>query len=170
MNDPELKAITEVTKAIANLTEEQRRNVLLYVNARYGGKASPFRASSGITDPSAPITGEHESIGDLFDAANPKTESERVLVAGYWSQVVEGAADFESFPVNQHLKNLGHSVSNITRAIDTMLAQSPRYVLQVSKSGSAKQARKRYKLTREGVKRVQTMLAEKKGDADGTEG
>ena len=41
-----------------------------------------------------------------------------------------------------------------------MIDQTPRLILQTSKSGSAKQARKRYKVTREGVKRVQSMLAQ----------
>jgi hypothetical protein len=60
--------------------------------------------------------------------------------------------------VNKHLKHLGHPVSNITRAIDTMIDQTPRLILQTSKSGRAKQARKRYKVTRQGVKHVLAML------------
>src|SRR5260370_24539868 len=118
MDDPELKAITDVTKALSDLSEEQRRNVLVYVNARYGG-ARPTSAGAHLApshaeaDPSAHA--EFDSIGNFFDTADPKTEAERVLVAGYWKQVVEGAQDFESYPVNQQLKNLGHPVSNITR-------------------------------------------------------
>jgi hypothetical protein len=49
-----------------------------------------------------------------------------------------------------------------------MIAQTPRLILQTSKSGSSQQARKRYKVTREGVKRVQAMLNQQTdGGGDG---
>jgi hypothetical protein len=158
MNDPELKAITEVAKALADLTDEQRHNVLVYVNTRYGGRIPAGVRAGPAQEVEAVSAEQFDSIGDLFDAADPQTESNKVLVAAYWTQVVEKAEDFESYPVNQQLKNLGHPVSNITRALDTMQAQSPRLVRQTSKSGSSKQARKRYRITREGIKYVQAMV------------
>jgi hypothetical protein len=169
MNDPELKALGEVTKALVDLTEEQRRNVLLYVNARYGGQVAPIRRQTNPAESEiAPgASTQFASIGDLFDAVNPQTEAERVLAVAYWLQSVEGSADFESYPVNKHLKHLGHPVSNITRALDSMISQTPRLILQTSKSGSAKQARKRYKMTREGIKRVQSLIDQNSGDANG---
>jgi hypothetical protein len=170
MNDPELKAIGEIANALADLTDEQRRNVLLYVNARYSSQLPPLRgrtATSTDSDRPALGAGQYADLGDLFDAANPQTEAERVLVVAYWVQVVEGTEGFESFRVNKELKHLGHHVSNITRAIDSMIGQTPRLILQTSKSGSARQARKRYKVTREGIKRVQAMLAQSNGDDNG---
>jgi hypothetical protein len=163
MQDPELKALTAITEALSNLDEVQRRNVLLYVNVRYGIQLARQPGSpdvdSAVTNPS-----QFSNIGDFFDAADPQTEAERVLVGGYWVQVVEGADDFESMQVNRHLKNLGHPVSNITRALDSMMSQNPRMVIQTQKSGTSKQARKRYKVTREGIKRVQAMLTDLAGD------
>jgi len=172
MNDPELDALASVSKALAELTEEQRRNVLLYVNARYGGQFVP-RASekSGVaSEAGAGERGnrEYASLGDFFDAADPQTEADRVLVVAYWMQVIEGAADFESFPVNKELKQLGHTVSNITRALDSLIGQTPRLILQTGKSGSTQQARKKYKVTREGTKRVQSMLAQNSGGESGS--
>lgn len=168
MNDPEIKAIGEITKALTELSDEQRHNVLLYVNARYGGQSAP-RARVTTTDAAdlPPPGNQYSSIGDFFDAVNPQTEAERVLAVAYWIQTVEGEEAFESYPVNKHLKHLGHPVSNITRALDSMIDQTPRLILQTSKSGSAKQARKRYKVTREGIKRVQAMLAQANGDENG---
>jgi len=169
MIDPEIKAIGEIAKALSELEDEQRRNVLLYVNARYSAQFPPRLRLAGAVEPpyAAHEPGQYADIGDFFDSANPQTEADRVLVTAYWVQVVEGAEDFESFPVNKHLKHLGHPVSNITRALDTMIGQKPRLILQTSKSGSAKQARKRYKVTREGIKRVQGMLAQTVGDDNG---
>jgi len=169
MDDPEVKAIGDVTKALTSLTDEQRRNVLLYLNARYGGQVGQVRRPPVSTEPQPGVsaTSEFTDIGHFFDAADPKTEAERVLAVAYWLTAAEGEPEFESLPVNRHLKNLGHPVSNITRAFDSLISQSPRLVLQVSKSGGAKQARKRYKVTREGVKRVKAMLAQDSGDVDG---
>jgi hypothetical protein len=170
MNDPELKALGDITNALADLTEEQRRNVLLYVNARYGGQLPLMRrpATAG-TEPGVtlPDAAQYADIGDLFDTANPQTEEERVLVIAYWIQAIEGVENFEAFPVNKYLKHLGHPVSNITRALEAMIHQTPRLILQMSKSGTAKQARKRYKVTREGIKRVQAMLVQGNGEDNG---
>jgi hypothetical protein len=162
MSDPEVKAITEVAKALADLTEEQRHNVLAYVNTRYGGRLPAGVRAGPDQEAEAVSTEQFDRIGDLFDAADPQTEADKVLIAAYWAQVVEKAEEFEAYPVNQQLKNLGHPVSNITRALDTMRAQSPRLVRQTSKSGSSKQARKRYRVTREGIKYVQAMLGRAK--------
>jgi hypothetical protein len=149
-----------IAHALADLSDEQRRNVLLYINARYGGQAALRLSATGTVTAAEPDSGQHKSLGDFFDAVNPQTEADRVLAVSYWLQVVEGAADFESFPVNKNLKNLGHAVSNITRALDTLMDQTPRLVLQTSKTGSSKQARKKYKVTREGIKRIQSMIAQ----------
>lgn len=171
MHDPELKALNEITRAIAELDEEQRRNVLLYVNTRYGRQSPPALRGGGRNVVPAvdaeSVSDDYEGIGDFFDAADPETEAERVLVVAYWVQVVEGVEDLGAMQVSKQLKDLGHSVSNITRAFDSMMSQRPRLVIQVRKSGKAKQARKRYRVSREGIKRVQSMLAEIKGADDG---
>ena len=167
MDDPELVSLTQITKALAGLSEEQMHNVLLYVNARYGGRLRAAPPGGGIS--SAPVstdeldTEAYENMGDFFDATDPQTEADRVLVAAYWLQIIEETEDFAAINVNGHLKDLGHTVSNITRAFDSLINRSPRLARQIAKSGSAKQARKRYKVTREGIKRVKSMLAQPTG-------
>ena len=162
-SDPELEALDTIIGTLEGLEEARRRNVLLYVNARYGGGAPAQRTSGG------PMTGsfagegtmsasEFTDLGDLFDRANPQSQPDRVLVVAYWKQVVEGAESFEAYPVSKELKHLGHGVTNITGALDALIRQSPKLVLQVAKSGKARQARKRYKVTREGIRRVQVMV------------
>lgn len=159
--DLELKAIKTITGALEELGEEQRRGVLLYINNRYrlGGRESEITATGPAHRQLEDVATSHSDIGDFFDAVDPATEAERVLVGAYWVQVVEGAEEFESAQVNKHLKNLGHPVSNITRALDSMMTQSPRLVLQTQKSGTSKQARKRYKVTRAGTKKIQSMIS-----------
>lgn len=147
--------------------DDQRRNVLVYVDTRYGGQLAQVKRSTARPADAGAEAAGHASIGDLFDAADPQSEADRVLVAAYWLQVVEQAESFEAFPLSRHLKHLGHPVSNITRALGSVIGQTPRLVLQTSKSGRTRQARKRYKLTREGIRRVQAMLDQANGDQDG---
>jgi len=61
-------------------------------------------------------------------------------------------------PVSTELKNLGHGVANITRAFNDLKARRPALAIQVQKSGRAKQARKKYKITEAGLTKVRKML------------
>ena len=161
--DAEVGALNTIITTLGSLTEDQRRNVLLYVNARFGGvlrgrAQGNMGARSVGEEDVATDAPEYADLGALFDATNPQSEADRVLVVAYWKQVIEGATSFEAFPVSKELKHLGHGVSNITRALDALIKQSPKLVLQVAKSGRSQQARKRYKLTREGIRRVRAMV------------
>lgn len=168
MADPEVGALDTIIKALEGLADSQRRNVLLYMNARYGGKVAtsgvPRERPNGSDGHSATEAAKFASVGDLFDAVNPQSEGDRVLVVAYWKQVIEGADGFEAFGVSKELKHLGHGVANITRALGSLIDQSPKLVLQVAKSGKARQARKRYKVTREGIRKLQSMIP---GEGDG---
>lgn len=94
----------------------------------------------------------------LFNQVNPATAVERALVASYFVQVHKGSQDFGSQEINALLKDLGHGIENITLAFNGMMAQSPKLAMQVQKSGTSQQARKRYRLTHEGITRVKRML------------
>jgi DNA-binding MarR family transcriptional regulator len=73
-------------------------------------------------------------------------------------QVCQGNDGFDSYTANSALKQMGYTLSNITRALDILQAQDPKLVMQVRKTGSSRQARKVYKLTHAGLKRVAEML------------
>jgi Transcriptional regulator PadR-like family len=83
----------------------------------------------------------------------------RALVVGYWYQFVQGEAEFTGQTINSALKHLGYRAANITTAFDRLQAQRPALVVQVRKSGTSKQARKKYKLTNEGKRAVEQMIA-----------
>jgi hypothetical protein len=61
--------------------------------------------------------------------------------------------------LNRELKNLGHEVGNITRALQGNIDEKPALVLQLRKSGGTKQARKIYKLSVAGIKAVEARLS-----------
>lgn len=170
--DPEVEALNTIIGTLEALEEGRRRNVLLYVNARYGARPPGSRASPDPAIATLPsedaANAAFANLGDLFDRANPQSQADRVLVVAYWKQMIEGAESFEAFPVSKELKHLGHGVKNITGALDSLIQQSPKLVLQVAKSGKTRQARKRYKVTREGIRRVQVMIkaTQEQGESD----
>lgn len=98
------------------------------------------------------------TFAELFDAASPTSNGEKALVAGYWLQVCEGAEGFDSQSANKELKHLGHGLPNITAALETLKKTKPSLVLQLQKSGKTQQARKKYKVTVAGLKKVEEMV------------
>lgn len=160
----EIKAMAKIAEALNPLPEDSITRVLRWANDHYKAPAERTRGaiSSGVGDAAAshdrPIS-EYSDLPDFYSACNPGTDSEKALVVGYWFQFREGAVDFDTQRVNTELKHLGYQIGNITRAFDNLESMQPRLVVQVRKLGSAKQSRKRLKLTVEGKKAVEQMLA-----------
>jgi hypothetical protein len=167
VSDPmaELKAMKGVADALTGLHKDAVSRVLQWAAGSFGASVVPLpRAKSARTedeDDDMAAAQEFDSLADLYPAAQPKTDADRTLVAGYWYQFKEGQEEFGSQTLNRALKNLGHGVGNITRALETLKAQSPALVMQVRKSGSSQQARKKYKLTAAGKKAVELLIGQR---------
>ncbi len=148
--------------------------VLGWANERYGHKAASFHGTSVRLQPAFGSqsqsvqagVNEFAGVADLFSAAAPQTDADKALVVAYWVQERDGEAEWNSIGVNNTLKHLGHGVGNITEALDALIQQKPQLAIQTRKTGKTRQARKLYKLTTEGLKRVREMLAQA-GAAEG---
>jgi hypothetical protein len=156
MSDPEIDAMETIAKALGGLDEQQVARVLRWALDRHG--ISMVQTSSkgnwqrtGTPDGMAVDERQFPDLAGLYNAANPRSEAEKALVAGYWFQQVRRQSDFEGQQANTELKQLGHGIANIT--------QKPRLVMQTHKSGRAKQARKKYRLTTEGLRYAENMLS-----------
>lgn len=147
--------------------------MLRWAAERYGvtlGKSSGRRAApvgheadSGVDDDATEdeVTAEDptfQHFGDLFASADPKSNEDKALVAAYWRQVHEGEEKWQATSLQKDLRDLGHAIPNITDALTSNIRKRPQRVIQLQKAGSAKQARKTYKVTREGLVYVQGML------------
>jgi len=161
--DDEINAMKQIAGALTPLDETVRTRVLLWAASRFSATST-----RGLpTLPNSPDGGQSqlgmasrfESFAELFQAADPSTERERALVAAYWEQICEEQASFGSQTLNDALKDLGHGVGNITDALSALREDRPALILQLKKSGTSKQARKTYKLTQEGVRRVHEMIS-----------
>ncbi len=164
--DVELEAITTISSVLISLEKDVATRVLRWACDRFGMSSSNI-VSSGMSihdelasDGETPTLDNFDEVMELFDLTDPKTESDKAMVLAYWLQVCQGQADFKAYEINSQLKNMGHMVSNITVAMSSLIERKPRLAIQTAKTGKSKQARKKYKLTTEGVKKVQAMILE----------
>jgi hypothetical protein len=158
--DKEIAAMSSMVGALEELEPEERERVLRWACDRYSVRLG-FGTRRSV-EPGPSVTGgdlESEDLATLYDAANPKTDPERALVAGYWFQVREKQPVLDAQRLNSALKNLGHGVGNITSALTGLKDRKPALAMQVQKTGKSKQARKKYKLTAAGIRAVHVMVA-----------
>jgi hypothetical protein len=153
MGDEELEAMSQIRALLEPFDESARKRVLEWVAARFDLGAPTLTAVKEDEERDDQLS----DFASLFAEADPKTEPEKVLVAAYWAQVVGGNDALDSQSLNRELKNLGHGIGNVTAALTSLISRKPRLVMQVRKGGSSRQARKSYRLTLEGIKRVQQM-------------
>jgi hypothetical protein len=169
---PELKAMADIATLFASLEEDEIQRVLRWATEKYrsksgsGGTVIGGVSASGTGIVENPIGNERQPFADLpaiMDAAKPTNGLERILVAAYFNQVTRNEDGFDSQSVNTQLKHLGYPSANITRDMVRLVDRSPKYVIQTRKEGSTQQARKRFRLTTEGIRAVEAML--RKGQA-----
>ena len=159
MEDIELKVMQAISLELSSLENEATvKRVLQWAAGRYGVTLDTSSVGGKASTNARVEEGRFEGIADLFDAANPSTEPEKVLVVAFWFQEIQGQGDVDSQSLNTELKNLGHGIGNITRALDNLINRKPRLVIQTRKSGASQQARKRFKVTTEGIKAAKAMI------------
>ena len=150
----EITAMQKLAEALFGLDTEATARVLRWAADRFK-VASVLRSGS---EPAEQKEATFQDFASLYDSANPSTDAEKALVGGYWFQVIQGQQDLDAQQINAGLKNLGHGIGNITAAFNDLINRTPRLVIQTRKSGTAKQARKKYRLTVEGTRKVKEML------------
>ena len=167
----EFEAIQVVHGALEPLNSEAKTRVLTYVANLLGIDARVMASRPASTTSEADDEGPNRNAGqpkeqtrtfgsfaELYAAAEPKTNGEKALVAGYWLQVCKGEESFTGASVNKELNNLGHKLANVTDSIDSAKNRKPMLMLQTRKSGSSRQARKLYQVSQAGVNRIEEMI------------
>ncbi|MEX2148183.1 MAG: hypothetical protein WED01_14340 [Candidatus Rokuibacteriota bacterium] len=149
----EARALGRVVDAVDGLDAGAIRRVLEWAWKRFVAEP-PERDSAR---PAVPA--EHADLAELYAAARPATDAEKVLVVAYWHQAHAGKENLDAQTINTDLKNLGHGVGNVTRACSALIREKPQLMIQVKKAGSTRQARKQYRLTTAGLLRVREKLA-----------
>jgi hypothetical protein len=171
LNDPELEAMSAAYAAVKELEPDSKRRVVVWLFEKCGVSASAIKAPTSPPHGSKEEQGRNSqddaisSFSDLatcFGAAGPKTEAEKALIAAAYLQEKGGKDALTGFEVNRELTHMGHALSNVTVAMTTLISQKPQLVAQLRKEGKTKQAKKKYRVTGEGLKKVQAMIASSK--------
>lgn len=178
-SDPELDALQTIARLFEPLDESTRRRVVFWLRDRYVGpsvampprveyaRSATASAPAQVAQDKMPtsdagpigrLSRKFSALPDLFYAASPKTDADKALVVAAWIQETSDEESLEGFKVNRELKHLGHGVSNITRCFDLLMEKQPAEIIQLRKSGSSQQARKTYKVTEAGIRRVAEMI------------
>jgi hypothetical protein len=149
----EVRALGRVVDAVDGLDARAIQRVLEWAWKRFVGAGLPEPAASR-----AAAAAEPADLADLYVAARPATDADKVLVVAYWHQVNTGKENLDAQTIHRDLKNLGHGVANVTRACSALIREKPQLMIQVKKAGSTRQARKQYRLTAAGLQRVRDKL------------
>ena len=163
--DLELAAMAQLDRIVRTLDAESAARAVRWLSDRYDRSSAPFRPLNAKST-NVNGGGDVAELADLFSSANPATHDQKALVVGFWFQAIKGAGDLDAQAVNTELKQLGHGLKNITAAFAELISARPQLAIQVRKAGTTKQARKRYRLTNEGLKRVRQMLGEGGAQSD----
>ena len=166
---PPMEALQVVYNILEPLEKEVRERVLTSVATMLGISSSGAKLSTAskteITpggkddvDENSEDSFEYDSFADLYATADPVSNHDRALVAGYWLQVCQEEKNFSGYSINKELTNLGYRLPNVTNALSSLIDAKPQLALQVKKTGRTRQARKTYKLTKAGIDKVEEMI------------
>jgi hypothetical protein len=100
----------------------------------------------------------YRSIETLFLSSNVKTVPSKILLAAAYLQEKLNFEEISSFDINSRLKKMGYGVPNISSSLNSLLNKKPPLMVQIRKAGDSKQAKRKFKVTEEGLQLARTYL------------
>lgn len=150
-------ALLDIVPQLTPLEPAVRRQVVGALATLFGGGPEHHVPRREEPVPDAP---QYDVLGDLLNAAgNPSTAPEKALLAGYWLQVCQGQDRFKTSSANTELIGAGYRLSNVSDAFVRLERRKTPLVIQAGRLGRGKRARKMLKLSPEGIRAVEAMLA-----------
>ena len=173
--DKEILAISQVNAALKDLSEEERYRVIQWVANKYvqsttplklagptvpGSSATVIEATAAVQDEQAkevPLT--HDTFAELLEAVGADAGTDLLIVAGYWLQVINGAAQWTTREANNVLKPTGFGIDRMDNLLPKVLSERPKRQLQRAKNKTAAgQGHRQLKLTDIGTNWVKDRL------------
>jgi hypothetical protein len=175
MEDRELEAMAKANAAVKDLIEEERVRVIQWLAAKYMTNytaASPRAAAASNSialaggadvddedDEAGDAIQHHGSFAELLAASTSDTPVNRVLLAAYWLQVVEGSESFKTFALNKILKDTGYFDDNINVKLRSLRGTKPAKIVQLAKTSTGGgKGHRTMKLTTYGVSEAENLL------------
>ena len=161
--DPEIAAMRSILEAMSELEEDSRKRVVQWLMNREGISSDALGSlTMGRKLSSARPRGTEDnamSLSDFFYSVDPQNDMERAIAVAYYLQNSGGKEELTSQEINDELKHLGYPISNITKALTRAMETVPRLMHQTRKEGTSQQARKKYKITHEGMKFMEARVS-----------
>lgn len=101
---------------------------------------------------------DFSTAAELFKVAKPKRAHEKALVVAAFLTVKGGIKELKSADIQKGLRQVDKGLQNITNVITRLQTNKPKLMVQTRKAGDTQQARKRFKVTQEGLDMVEAML------------
>jgi len=101
---------------------------------------------------------DYDTVLDLFAESNVKKVSSRILLMAAYLQERHNFKEITSYDINFRLKRIGHGIQNISSSINGILKRKPQLMIELKKEGASKQARRKFKVTHEGLKAARNLL------------
>lgn len=162
--EDELKAMATVAAAIDSLSlPSARLRVAAWAADRYG--LVPARRDRGphvqpaTNETSESMEGsEYSDFAEMFHAAAPRNDRERLLTAGHWLQVRQSEPHLHADNVNEILTPLGERISRVRVVLPALFAGRPALVIRTGK-GKGTRSRVTFRLTTAGLAAVDAAIA-----------
>ncbi len=160
MLDPEVKAMGEVFDTLKELDDEAKSRVIEWTVNKFSleGHKSLSQKDSERENGNDSDLLSYETVSDVFAKAITKTQQDKVLLAAAFLQVKNGLSELTGAEINKELRHLGHGVTNITDVTSQLSTKKPQLIIQTRKEGKSRQAKKKYKVTGEGLKAAKALL------------
>lgn len=161
--DPEIEVMSTTSRELSKLDEKARYRVIKWLSEKFGVPILTTSNSENNTGVKVNVEGQlklegYQEFAELFNAFNPSSDTEKLLIGAYWSQVVEKNESWYSISINKLLKPTGHGIGKIARVLSGALKEKPAKIIQIKRIGSNPQAKKACKLTTEGISFIQSKL------------
>ncbi len=166
MEMDDLKALETILKTLAALEPEEQGRVLRWAAEKLN--LAPLKEAKRVAHAGVEENGglsEFGSVPEALAATHANSDVDRALVAAAFLTKKNNQAELTGQEINRHLKDAGHGIGNITKAITNLKNRKPQLMVQTKKGGSSKQARKNYKVTAAGFAAVETLLNSVQGDS-----
>jgi len=168
--DPELQAMSQVFEALKSLNNGQQRRIIHWVRDRLSSpepeiiqpapapEAETIKPEPEIIQVDKKDLTRFDTVLDLFAESNVKKATSKILLMAAFLQERHNYHEFSSYDVNFRLKRIGHGVTNISSLINGILNKKPALMMQLDSENHSKQARRKFKVTAEGIKVAKSYL------------
>jgi hypothetical protein len=179
-HDPEIVAMNKVLDSLQNLDNGSRKRVIHWLIDRFrlaGGKTphqlTPPAKVNKKTETKSIVKQKlgkpaqslkrkeikhYDTVLDLFSESKVKKSISKILLMAAYLQERHHFKEITTYDINFRLKRIRHEVTNISSIINGILKKKPQLLAEIKKEGQGKHARRKFRVTDEGLKVAKSYL------------